>query len=180
MDESDPVEPRPTSASAHFAEVYDRLKAMASRHLDRAGRQQTLNTTELVHETYLRMGRDDGSEFEHSAQFFAYAARAMRSILVDLARQRQQLKKGGDQLRLSLTDPAANAVEVDAELALALDAGLAALEADDPRAAKVVELHFFAGLNLDRVGDLLGIARRTVDRDWRYARAFLASHSDAD
>jgi RNA polymerase sigma factor (TIGR02999 family) len=165
----------PTALGEQFAEVYARLKAMASRHLVRAGQASTLNTTELVHEAFLRMERGRPGDFEHSAQFFAYAARAMRSILVDLGRQRQQLKKGGEQMRLSLTDPAAHAVEVDASLALALDAGLTALEADDPRAAKVVELHFFAGLDLDKVGALLGIARRTVDRDWRYARAFLAA-----
>ena len=99
----------------------------------------------------------------------------MRSILVDFARRRQQLKKGGGQQHVPLDDAAAGSVAIDSALALSLDAGLRALEQQDERAAKVVELHFFAGLDLDRIGTLLGIARRTVDRDWRFARAFLAS-----
>ena len=147
---------------------------MASRQRLRGG-QQTFSTTEIVHELYLRMDHVSRDQFEHSAQFFAYAARAMRSILVDMARRRQQIKKGGGQVHVPLEDPAAGAVEVDSALALMLDSGLRALELEDPRSAKVLELHFFAGLDLDRIGELLGVARRTVDRDWRYARAFLAS-----
>ena len=168
------------SSDAYFAEVYDRLKAMASRHRARGGSPPTLCTTEIVHELYLRMEHSGRDSFGHGIQFFAYAARAMRSIMVDFARQRQRFKKGGGQARLSLTDPAVGVVQVDAMLALALDEGLRKLEAEDPRAASVVELHFFAGLDLARVGELLGIARRTVDRDWRFARAFLAAYAGGD
>ena len=160
---------------ALFAEVYDRLKAMASRQRARGGPQGTLSTTEIVHELYLRMEGASPTRFSDPAQFFAYAARAMRHILIDTARRRMQLKGGGDQLRVSMTDPHVGAVEVDPAQAVQLDAALRALAVDDPRAARVVELHYFAGLPLDRVGELLGIARRTVDRDWRYARAYLAA-----
>ena len=166
--------PQAVETDEYFAEVYNRLKTMASRQKNK-GRDFSLSTTEIVHELYLRMDRSGKVDFSHAYQFFSYAAQAMRSIVVDLARQKMQQKKGGDLRRIALTDPAAGAVEIDTSLALALDAGLRALELDDQRAARVVELHFFAGLDLDRVGQLLGIARRTVDRDWRYARAFLAS-----
>lgn len=161
---------------AIYVNVYDRLKAMASRQRLRGGAPRTLCTTELVHEAYLRMG-DSNFRYEQPAQFFAYAARAMRHILMDAARRRMQPKRGGDQARLALTDPAVEAAHVDPQLALQLDAALAALEREDARAAQVVELHYFAGLDLQQVADTLGVARRTVDRDWRYARAFLAARN---
>ncbi len=168
-----------TAAPALFDEVYDRLKAMAGRQRARNGAPQTLGTTELVHELYVRMVAGDEKRFANPTQFFAYAARAMRHILIDAARGRLQLKAGGDQLRLALTDPAVDAVNIDPQQALQLDAALNALEADDARAAQVVELHYFAGLSMERVAELLGVARRTVDRDWQYARAFLAAHAES-
>ena len=165
-----------TGADRVFAELYDRLKAMASRQRLRHGASRTLCTTELVHEAYLRMGAAD-YHYQHPAQFFAYAARAMRHILADAARRRIQPKHGGDQMRLDLQDPAVDAVHIDPHLALQLDEALAALEKDDKRAAQVVELHYFAGLDMQQVADVIGVVRRTVDRDWRYARAFLGARS---
>ena len=103
----------------------------------------------------------------------------MRHILTDAARRRMQPKRGGDQARLMLSDPAVDSVLVDPQLALQLDEALVALEREDARAAQVVELHYFAGLELQQVADTLGVARRTADRDWRYARAFLAARSGA-
>jgi RNA polymerase sigma factor (TIGR02999 family) len=165
-------------ADAIYGDVYERLKAMASRQRLRGGAPRTLCTTELVHEAYLRMG-DSNFRYQQSAQFFAYAARAMRHILADAARRRLQPKRGGDQARITLTDPVVDSVQVDPQLALQLDEALSALDNDDARAAQVVELHYFAGLDLQQVADTLGIARRTVDRDWRYARAFLAARANA-
>jgi RNA polymerase sigma factor (TIGR02999 family) len=159
-----------------YADLYDRLKAMASRQRLRGGAPRTLCTTELVHEAYLRMG-ESNFRYEQTAQFFAYAARAMRHILTDAARRRMQPKRGGDQARLMLSDPAVDSVLVDPQLALQLDDALVALEREDARAAQVVELHYFAGLDLQQVADTLQIARRTADRDWRYARAFLAARA---
>jgi RNA polymerase sigma factor (TIGR02999 family) len=161
-----------------YADLYDRLKAMASRQRLRGGAPRTLCTTELVHEAYLRMG-ESNFRYEQTAQFFAYAARAMRHILTDAARRRIQPKRGGDQARLMLSDPAVDSVLVDPQLALQLDDALVALEREDARAAQVVELHYFAGLDLQQVADTLGVARRTADRDWRYARAFLAARAGA-
>lgn len=160
----------PILADAAFATVYARLKAMAHRELGR-GAPATVGTTELVHELYLKLGQE--LQFSAPNQFFAYAARAMRHILVDRARHRLSIKAGGEWHRLALTDPAVNAVAIEPELALMLDQALAELAAADPRAAQVVELHYFAGLGLERIAELLGVVRRTVDRDWRHARAFL-------
>ncbi|MEO8672882.1 MAG: ECF-type sigma factor [Tahibacter sp.] len=163
------------SADTLFDIVYDRLKAMAGRQRARGGSPATLGTTELVHELYLRMGSE--KRFGDPAQFFAYAARAMRHILIDTATRKLQIKAGGDQRRVEMSDPLVGVVEIDPALALQLDAGLRALESDDARAAQVVELHYFAGLSMDQVAEILGTSRRTVDRDWQYARAFLALHA---
>lgn len=163
-------------ADPAFTDVYRRLKSMARRQLFR-GAFNTLCTTELVHEAYLRM---DAANYraKKSAQFYAYAARAMRHILTDAARRRMQPKRGGDQIRMSLGDPLVESVHIDPQLALQLDEALVALEREDARAAQVVELYYFAGLDLQQVADTLEVTRRTVDRDWRYARAFLAGCTD--
>lgn len=174
MTESTPA-PAATGTDALFNEVYDRLKAMASRQRARQGASGTLSTTEIVHELYLRMGGDGSPRFGAPEQFFAYAARAMRHILVDAARRRMQLKAGGDQLRVPIDDAAQTVVVLDPAGAVQLDIALRALERDDARAARVVELHYFAGLPLERVAEILGVTRRTIDRDWRYARSFLAT-----
>jgi RNA polymerase sigma factor (TIGR02999 family) len=168
----------PGAVDPLFVDVYQRLKAMASRQRARSGAPKTLCTTELVHETYLRMGASDNC-YQHSGQFFAYAARAMRHILTDAARRRAQPKRGGDQVRLDLGDPALDAVHVDPQLALQVHDALIALEREDRRAAQVVELHFFAGLELGQVAAALGVTRRTIDRDWRFARAFLAGLAES-
>ncbi len=160
---------------AAFADSYERLKSMAHRELGRH-RSGTINTTELVHELYLRLG--DELNFGTPDQFFAYAARSLRHILVDRARHRLSLRAGGDRPAVSLSEVSpteAGAVAVDPELALMLDRALDELAAANPRAAQVVELHYFAGLGLEQVAHLLGVVRRTVDRDWRLARAYLLS-----
>ncbi|MFO1505768.1 MAG: ECF-type sigma factor [Lysobacterales bacterium] len=172
MDECSPATAAGT-ADALFAEVYERLKAMASRRLASRNRNGTLDTTELVHELYLRMGDRPELRFEDPAKFFAYAARAMRHLLLNRARDRLRLRAGGQWNRVTLDDDNLKLAIDTAEQALALDAALDALEATDVRAAKVVELRYFAGLGLEQVAATLGLARRTIDRDWRFARAFL-------
>lgn len=175
-----PIDPDSVSADAiaSFDIVYDRLKAMASRQLGR-GARGTLDTTALVHEAWLRFEGARKLSFEHSAQFFAYAARAMRHVLIDRARARMRQKAGGEWMRVTFTGNADALAAFDsAEQVLALDAALTRLEQADARAAKVVELRYFAGLGVDQVATLLQITRRTVDRDWRYASAYL--HADLD
>lgn len=160
-------------ATVSFEAVYDRLKAMASRQLGR-GARGTLDTTALVHEVWLRFDGSRALSFEHSAQFFAYAARAMRHVLIDRARARLRQKSGGEWRRVTFTGNAEALSAFDsAEQVLALDEALTRLELSDPRAARVVELRYFAGLSADQAAVLLQVTRRTVDRDWRYASAFL-------
>lgn len=166
------------STDALFVDVYARLKAMASRRLAGQRRNGTLDTTELVHELYLRMGDRPGLQFREPAQFFAYAARAMRHLLINRARDRLRLRAGGQWNRVTLDDRNLKLAFDTAEEALALDAALDALEQADARAAKVVELRYFAGLSLEQVAETLGLARRTIDRDWRFARAFIKARMD--
>lgn len=162
----------PQSADALFDAVYARLKAMAARQLGQHERG-TLDTTALVHELYLRIGAQDELKFSHPAQFFAYAARAMRHLLADRARDHLRQRAGGGWIAVTLTSGDGRLAIDDAQHALALDAALTQLEAADARAARVVELRYFAGLPLEQVAEQLGVTRRTADRDWAFARAFL-------
>ena len=162
-----------TGSAEIFSAVYDRLKAMASRQLAR-GARGTLDTTALVHEAFLRLDGARDLSFEHSAQFFAYAARAMRHVLIDRARARMRQKSGGEWVRVTFTANAGSQPALEsAEQVIALDQALQRLEATDARAAQVVELRYFAGLAPEQVAAVLKLTRRTVDRDWRFARAFL-------
>ena len=158
-----------------FAKVYGELRTLARREL-RRGSGNTLYTTELVHEVYMKVCLNETLTFDNEVKFFKYAAMAMRHILLDRAARRTREKFGGGSAHVDLNDPDLSKVASSPILALQLDAALRKLETDDPRAAKVVELHYFAGLSLARVGELLGVARRTVDRDWAFARAFLEAH----
>jgi RNA polymerase sigma factor (TIGR02999 family) len=164
----------PQGADALFSAVYERLKAMAGSHLarDRAA-GATLDTTALVHELYLRVSTNKELLFGKPVQFFAYAARAMRHLLADRARDRLRLRAGGQWMRVTLTGTDDRLAIDSAEQALALDEALKKLEEADPRAARVVELRYFAGLTPEQIGEALDVTRRTVDRDWRFARAFL-------
>lgn len=166
---SDPTQ----SAQALFPEVYSRLKALAGRELARVGPGATLNATALVHELYLKLdaGRELG--FDDPAQLLGYAAQAMRHILVDRARARMRHKRGGACRHEDLDALADRIGDASAEQTLALDAALLGLENVDPRASKLVELHYFAGLTLPQVADVLQVSARTLNRDWRFARAFL-------
>jgi RNA polymerase sigma factor (TIGR02999 family) len=165
---------RPASIDARFSEVYSQLRRLARGQ--RSSGQDTLNTTALVHELYLQMRRGaEALQFDEPRQFYAYAAQAMRHLLVDRARARLRLKRGGDLQRVDLSESSAEAGRASPEQALALDLAMRQLAAEDARAAEVVELHYFAGLPIERVAELLGISPRTVDRNWRYARAFLHS-----
>lgn len=161
------------NADALFEEVYARLKAMAARQRSRGAAAATLETTALVHELYLRMSTGRELVFEHQAQFFAYAARAMRHLLADRARDRLRQRAGGDWIRVTLTGGSEHFALESAEQALALDAALQRLADVDARAAKVLELHYFAGLTIEQIAATLDVARSTIDRDWRFARAFL-------
>lgn len=160
-------------ADALFAAVYARLKAMAGRQLARGPEPVSLDTTALVHELYLRIGGNQELTFAQPAQFFSYAARAMRHLLCDRARDRMRQRAGGHWQRVTLTGSNEQLRIENAEQALAFDAALAELERNDKRAARVIELRYFAGLNPEQIAQTLGLTRRTIDRDWRFARVFL-------
>ena len=158
-----------------FEEVYARLKAMAARQLAATPGGATLETTALVHELYLRLSANGELVFAHRAQFFAYAARAMRHLLTDRARDRLRMRSGGEWQRITLTGADSQLAIASAEQALAIDAALERLEQTDARASQVLELHYFAGMTAEQVAETLGVARSTIDRDWRFARAYLKS-----
>lgn len=159
------------SADALFTAVYDRLKAMASRQIERGG-GATLNTTGLVHELYVKLCTGRDLTFADPAQFFGYAAQAMRHILVDRARERLRYKRGGHHQAIDLDD-ALDVADAAAGQALELDEALRRLEREDPRAAALVSLHWFAGLSLEEIAQHQAVSTRTLTRDWRFARAFL-------
>ncbi len=161
------------SADALFASVYEKLKRMASRRLSGDDRTASMDTTVLVHELYLRVNTQRDLKFDHPSQFFTYAARAIRHLLADRARDRMTQRAGGEWMRVTLTGEDPRFALDSAEQALALDASLQRLEAADARAARVVELRYFAGLTATQAAETLDIARSTADRDWEFAQAFL-------
>jgi len=162
----------PQSTDAMFDEVYQRLKGMASRHRARSG-DATLNTTAIVHEAYLRISEEGALTFADPAQFFGYAARAMRSILVDAARRRLCRQRIGLDGGTDIERAAASAADASAEHALEIDAAMQRLQRDDPRAARLVELHYFGGLTYQELSETLKVSEATVDREIRLAKAWM-------
>lgn len=155
--------------------VYHELRALARRHLAREAAGHTLCTTALVHEAYLKLiGRGSGSaQFDDRAHFFAYAASAMRSVIVDYARQRLAQKRGGDLHRITeLPENLEGGLHLDEDM-LGLDTALSRLSSVDPRLTQVVELRYFAGLSELEIAALLQRSERSVRRDWQKARMFL-------
>lgn len=152
--------------------VYDALRRAAHRQLQGERRHHTLQTAELVHETYLRLVDSSRVQWQNRAHFLAVAAQAMRRILVDAARSRRSLKRGGDQTRVPLAEELAVGGPPDIDL-VALDDALNALAAADPRRSQVVELRYFGGLGVEETAEVLGVSAETVMRDWKVARAWL-------
>jgi RNA polymerase sigma factor (TIGR02999 family) len=170
------------ASDAVFARVYRDLHRLAHRQLASGGggpgrhSGETLNTTALVHEAYLRLVPGRGLPVESRAHFFNLAARVMRNVVVDFVRRKSADKRGGEVVRVTLTGSAELAAQEDSRLSadlLALHAALERLEGESPRLARLVELHFFAGLTFEEIAELLGMGERTVKRHWRSARAFL-------
>lgn len=159
--------------------IYDELRRIALGLGRRERSGHTLQATALVHEAYLQLFGErgvqrSGIQWRDRRHFLACAARLMRRILVDHARQRNALKRGGGCVRVSL-DEDLDGVEGLSPLVVAVDDALRSLEAIDPRATRIVELRFFAGLTLDETADALGVSRKTVVREWRRARAWLTA-----
>jgi RNA polymerase sigma factor (TIGR02999 family) len=161
-----------------YAVVYDELKRIARRHLDEVGGGNTLSTTDLVHEAYIKLSHTPGN-WDSRAHFFGSASRAMRQVLVDFARRRQAGKHGGDGEIVTLKSSDA-ALDVQLDEMLALDSALDRLNQVDPRLHQVVELKFFGGLSPAEIADILGVTPRTIERDWIKARLFLLQQLGPD
>ncbi len=152
--------------------VYDELRRLAAGKLSKERPGQTLQATALVNEAYLRMLGDDDVRWENRGHFFAAAATAMWRILVDSARRKAQLKRGGGLKRRDLDE--ADLIEWPESVdVLALDEALDKLAETDPVKVDLVKLRFFTGLTVEEAGEVLGISRTTADRYWRFARAWL-------
>jgi RNA polymerase sigma factor (TIGR02999 family) len=154
--------------------AYDHLRRLAARYLHLERPDHTLQATELVSELYLKLFSSRAVEWQDRAHFFAVAARQLRRILIDHARARRAGKRGGHNVRLSLTAAAGLAHSADIDV-LDIDEALTQLAALDPRAAAGVELRFFAGLTETEIAEVLGISLATLHRDWRFSRAWLVS-----
>jgi RNA polymerase sigma factor (TIGR02999 family) len=163
----------PRAAEQLLPLVYDELRKLAAQRLAQEKPGQTLQPTALVHEAYLRLaGQGDGPRWENPGHFFVAAAEAMRRILVENARRKSRLKRGGDRQRVGLeqVEPASYAPPEDL---LALDEALGLLAAEDGQKAELVKLRYYAGLSVEEAARCLGISRATAARYWAYARAWL-------
>ncbi|WP_127998748.1 ECF-type sigma factor [Piscinibacter defluvii] len=173
-----PLDPPPGDGAVDtlFAATYRELRQLARARLRGGGRDVMLDTTALVHESYLKLSRTPPPDFPDRPRFLAYAGRVMRSIIVDLVRQRQAERHGGDVQLLTLTGDVADQAGLPSaeEHILRVHEALQEMERVDPRMTKVVELRYFGGLNDLEIAQALGVTDRTVRRDWEQARLFLA------
>lgn len=152
--------------------VYDELRRQAMRFFSRERADHTLQPTALVNEVYLRLVNQHDVNWQNRAQFFGIAAQMMRRILVSHARARQAAKRGGAEQRITLGEDVAVAPQRDVNL-LALDEALKKLEAIDLEKSRMVELRFFSGLSVAETAEVMGVSPRTIDRQWRTAKAWL-------
>ncbi len=168
----------PQAANRLLSLVYEELRRLAARKMANEPVGLTLDATALVHEAYLRLVGGEQQQWDNRGHFFAAAAEAMRRILIDNARQRQSIKRGGKLERHELQESDAAISGGDYENLLALDDALTKLTVDEPEMARLVELRYFAGLTVDQAARTLGISPRTAKRHWSYARAWLRREMD--
>jgi RNA polymerase sigma factor (TIGR02999 family) len=173
------IEQGDTAATAQLLPlVYDELRRLAAQKLALEKPHQTLQATALVHEAYLRLvGNGEQVHWDSRGHFFSAAAEAMRRILVDNARRKQRHKHGGALKRVELAEELLPFESCESDV-LAVHEALEQLAQHDPPTAELVKLHFFAGLPLERVAELLGLSARTAYRNWSYARAWLFRRLD--
>jgi len=170
-DEKSPEEPQ--SMTELLPALYGELRRLAAALTAQRGPCQTLTPTALVHEAYLRLVRSRGAGWEGQRHFFGAAAQAMREILIEQARRKGRLKRGGGGRRVELADGLAW-IEPPADDVLALDEAIQQLQAEDARLAEIVMLRYFSGLSVEETAAVVGVSVSTLTRDWRYARAWLA------
>jgi RNA polymerase sigma factor (TIGR02999 family) len=168
-----PIPPNvPADLAKLLPEVYDQLRALARARMAQENPGNTLQATALVHEVFVRLDHQGDGKFANKAHFFAIAAEAMRRILIEHARAKGRIKRGGSATRipLNLLDLA---TEQDPDQILSLDDAMQRLEQESPDVAAIVRLRFYAGLSVEETAETLGISARTVNREWTYARAWL-------
>jgi len=157
------------------AALYDDLRRQARSHLRKSGGMTLLDTTALVHEVWLRLADLQGRDYPDRRYFLAYAARAMRTVVIDLVRARQAERRGGGQDLLTLNTEVADQTPQHEDDMLRVHEALGELAELEPRLAQVVEMRYFAGLAERDIAEALGVTERTVQRDWQKARLFLAA-----
>jgi RNA polymerase sigma factor (TIGR02999 family) len=162
------------AAQAAFALLYDELRRLARARLRPHGPQTLLDTTSLVHESFLKLAGAEALPVNDRAHFFAYASRVMRSVIVDHARARGAARRGGDVEHVALDTFVADRIAAPETDLLDIDEALSKLAAAAPRLAQVVEMRWFGGLEEEQVAEALGVSSRTVRRDWEKARVLLA------
>ncbi len=162
----------PDAAGRLMPLIYDELRRLAASYMRREREDHTLQATALVHEAFIKLVDQRGVNWQNRAHFFGVAAQLMRRILVDHARGHLRQKRGGDHQKVSL-DEALVFAETQADELIAVDDSLNQLAKIDPRQARVVELRFFAGLNVDEAADVLGVSPKTIKREWSVAKAWL-------
>lgn len=165
---------RPRAADELLVLVYNELRRLAAAQIARLRPGQTLQPTALVHEAYLKLVGDADPGWNSRGHFLAAAAQAMREIIIDQIRRKSAIKRGGGQAHHAL-DEAVTVLSPDMnpEEAMGIDAAIGRLQADHPRKAQVVVMRYFGGLGEDEIAAALGVTPRTVERDWRFARAYL-------
>ena len=159
--------------------IHAELHRLAHQYMSRERPGHVLQTSALINEAYLRLIDWKNVRWQNRAHFFGVAAQLMRRILVDFARDRQYLKRGGGAFQVSLSEAASFVVHRSADF-VALDDALKALAEIDPRKVKVVEMRFFAGLSVEEVAELLNVSKETVMRDWRLAKVWLLRELDGE
>lgn len=157
--------------------VYEELHSLARRHMSRENEGHTLQATALIHEVYLRLVEFQSVRWQDRAHFYAVCSRLMRRILIDFARSRGSLKRGGNERKLTLEEGLIVSADVPAQL-LDLEEALTKLAQNDPRKSNVVELRFFGGLTVKETAEVLKVSSDTVMRDWSMARAWLLREMD--
>ncbi len=152
--------------------VYGELRTMAKRYMSGQNKGHTFQTTELIHEAYLKLAGGEKQEWKNRSHFLGVAALAMRHILVNYAISKQSQKRGGDRQKVTLNDDSVVSMERSDEI-VALDEALKSLEILDQRKSRVVELRYFGGMSIEETASVLKVSQQTVQRDWRFAKSWL-------
>lgn len=162
----------PPNVTVHYETAYQELRRIAHAQLNQHQRAGMLDTTALVHESFLRFAQSHAAEIVDKRHFLCYAAKVMRSVIVDAARARNAERRGGELRQTTLNSNILDNVTLEFG-AIRIDEALDMLQVADPQLAQIVELRFFAGLSVDEAAELIGVSKRTVNRQWSKARLIL-------